>query len=168
MDRCGLGTLLFEARAKEDIVLLKDGYIGGFTGYRNTNQVAVIPHGETRIGWCCETRNHQGIAFAHMRIGDMDNDGYDEVCTGRVCIDHNGQAVLMRLQDPIWANNPLASYTTLQLADLFPERPGLEAFTAITSSGDTVFIPLPMARTVSIESTRVLPMSILPALEMWI
>ena len=60
----------------------------------------------------------------------MDNDGYDEVCTGRVCIDHNGQAVLMRLQDPIWANNPLASYTTLQLADLFPERPGLEAFTA--------------------------------------
>ena len=123
----GLGHV-FSKEGPEDVILLKDGYIGGFTGYRNTNRVAAIAYGETKIRWSYETRNHQGIAFAHMRIGDVDGDGYDEVCTGRVCIDHDGQSVLMHLEDPIWKGNPFASYTTLQVGDFFPERPGWEAF----------------------------------------
>ena len=119
---------LFAREGPEDIVLLRDGYIGGFTGYRDRNTVAAIRHGDTRIAWSFQTDHHIGIAFAHMRIADIDGDGYDEIVTGRVAIDHDGTPLPMRHQDPVWGDNRLASYTTLQVADLFPERPGLEAF----------------------------------------
>ncbi|MBN2309780.1 MAG: hypothetical protein JXR94_12460 [Candidatus Hydrogenedentes bacterium] len=123
----GLGHL-FSTSGPEDVILLKDGYIGGFTGYRNTNRVAAIRHGEQAIGWAFETEPHQGIAFAHMRVADVDGDGFDEICTGRVCVDHDGTRELMRLEDPFWGHLRLGSYTTLQVADLFPDHPGLEAF----------------------------------------
>ncbi len=123
----GLGHL-FSPAGPEDLILLQDGYIGGFTGYRSTNKVGAVKQGRRTIAWIYETPPHQGIAFAHMRVGDVDADGFDEICTGRLCIDNDGKTVLMRLVDPVWGRNPLSSYTTLQLGDLFPEHPGLELF----------------------------------------
>jgi len=123
----GLGHVL-STSGSEDVILLKDGYIGGATGYRNTNRVAALRDGSSSSSWVYETPYHVGIAFAHMRVADLDGDGYDEVCPGRICIDHDGATVLARHSDPVWGQSPQASYTSLQVADLDPGNPGLEAF----------------------------------------
>ena len=123
----GLGHV-FSTTGPEDMILLKDAYVGGYSGTRDTNKVGAVRHDEKVIAWTFETRDHEGIAYAHMRVADVDGDGYDEVCTGRVCIDNDGKTVLMRLRDPAWTGRWPESYVTLQVADLFPEHPGLEAF----------------------------------------
>lgn len=67
--------------------------------------------------------NHY-TAFANgnhnISVGDMDNDGFDEITMGACTIDHNGRL----------------KYTTgyghgdaIHLSDLMPDRPGLEVFT---------------------------------------
>lgn len=55
----------------------------------------------------------------NLRIGDVDNDGFDEVVYGACCIDHNGKGLY---------NTNLNHGDALHLSDMDPDRPGLEVF----------------------------------------
>lgn len=65
--------------------------------------------------------------FHHLRIGDVDEDGKDEVMNGAFALDHDGTV--------LW-NAGIAHGDRFRLSDINPERPGQEIFAIQQNAGD--------------------------------
>lgn len=57
--------------------------------------------------------------FHHIRIGDVDGDGKDEVMNGQCAVDHDGTL--------LWTSG-ISHGDRFRMSDIDPERPGLEIF----------------------------------------
>ncbi len=76
-------------------------------------------NGKLALQWA--HKNYSDVAeFHQVRAGDVDGDGYDEFVEGGYVIDHDG-TLLNRHQDVVHGDRHV-------LADIDPDRPGLEHF----------------------------------------
>ena len=66
-----------------------------------------------------ENKKHAGQGNHNLSVGDVDNDGRDEIVFGAMVIDDNGKGLY---------STGLGHGDALHLSDLDPERPGLEVF----------------------------------------
>ena len=65
------------------------------------------------------TENGNPSEFHHIRIGDVDGDGKDEIMNGACAVDHDGTL--------LW-NSRIAHGDRFRLSDIDPDRPGQEIF----------------------------------------
>jgi len=65
------------------------------------------------------SRNYQGQGNHNLAVGDVDGDGRDEIVYGACCIDDDGKGLY---------STGLGHGDALHLADIDPDRPGLEVF----------------------------------------
>ena len=65
--------------------------------------------------------------FHHIRIGDIDGDGKDEVLNGAYCLDNDGKVK--------W-NSGIGHGDRFRLSDIDPDRPGQEVFAIQQNAGD--------------------------------
>jgi rhamnogalacturonan endolyase len=66
-----------------------------------------------------EYRPYEGQGNHNLSIGDIDNDGRDEIVYGAMCLDDDGR--------PLY-NTRLGHGDAIHLSDIDPDRPGLEVF----------------------------------------
>jgi autotransporter-associated beta strand protein len=103
-------------------------------GYKFTNGVA--GNWEQKYTW---NREYQNAAeFHHIRIGDVDLDGKDEMLEGGYTLDDNGGLLFS-------AN--INHGDRFRMGDIDPSRPGLETFAIQQNSGDMLGQILYDART---------------------
>lgn len=95
-------------------------------GYYTQSNLAAYDFDGKKITlrWLHQSLEHgKNSAFgqgAHsVAVGDVDNDGCDEIIYGSATIDHNGKLL---------SSTGLGHGDALHLGDLIPERPGLEVF----------------------------------------
>ncbi len=72
--------------------------------------------------WTFDSNNHPGYSGQgnhNVSVGDVDNDGKDEIVFGAMAVDDNGQ--------PLWTTG-YGHGDALHLTDIDPDRPGLEVF----------------------------------------
>lgn len=70
--------------------------------------------------WRFKFHDHAGLSqFHHIRIGDVDGDGRDEVMNGQCAVDHDGSL--------LWSSG-IAHGDRFRLSDIDPDRPGQEIF----------------------------------------
>ncbi len=62
---------------------------------------------------------YEGQGNHNLSIGDLDDDGSDEIVYGAMCLDHDGT--------PLY-NTKLGHGDAIHLSDIDPDRPGLEVF----------------------------------------
>ena len=81
-------------------------------------------------GWCGddETPQVRGQGFHGMHAYDVDGDGFDEIIFGDAALDHDGKI--------LWNMN-MGHPDICYLADIDPDRPGLELFYAFESRQQT-------------------------------
>ncbi|HYO08783.1 MAG TPA: hypothetical protein VER17_07400 [Tepidisphaeraceae bacterium] len=61
----------------------------------------------------------QGQGFQNLKVGDVDNDGKDEILHGSICLDDNGS---------VKYSMGLGHGDQLNFSDMDPDRPGMEVF----------------------------------------
>ena len=83
-------------------------------------------------------KKYQGQGAHSTRCGDVDGDGKDEIVLGNMALDDNG--------DPLWSNGQRHP-DFIYLADLIPQRKGLEVATCREIDGVTGGLTLSCART---------------------
>jgi len=69
-----------------------------------------------------DTANWPGFAGQgnhNLTVGDVDNDGKDEIIYGSMCVDDNGQGLY---------TTQMGHGDALHMSDMIPDRPGLEVF----------------------------------------
>lgn len=71
--------------------------------------------------------SYTGQGNHNLRVGDVDNDGYDEIIYGSCTIDNNGKGLY---------TTGLGHGDALHLSDYIPERPGLEVMAVHESGGN--------------------------------
>ncbi|WP_242689190.1 rhamnogalacturonan lyase [Pedobacter sp. SYSU D00535] len=81
-----------------------------------------------------EWKNYSGMGNHSLSVADVDNDGKDEVCIGAMTVDDNGKGLY---------TTGLRHGDALHLADLDPDRPGLEVFGVHESEERTVALQTP-------------------------
>lgn len=92
-------------------------------GYYHNFQIWAVEYtgGELQVRWKFNTDpnypSYRAQGNHNLSIGDVDNDGYDEIIYGACAIDHNGKGMY---------STGLGHGDALHLGDFDPERPGLE------------------------------------------
>jgi rhamnogalacturonan endolyase len=84
--------------------------------------------------WVFNSDNNSGYSGQgnhNLAVGDVDGDGFDEIVSGQSCIDHDGK--------PLWRTG-LGHGDAMYLGDLNPDRPGLEMWQCLESSGGAVLL----------------------------
>ncbi len=107
--------------------VLGRGYAGPQSGFSARNEVAAYDfrNGELSVRWVFQAAtNGQNPGYvgqsAHsITVGDVDNDGKDEIITGASALDDNGALLY---------NTGLGHGDALHMTDMDPSRPGLEVF----------------------------------------
>jgi rhamnogalacturonan endolyase len=69
---------------------------------------------------------YAGKGNHNLSVGDVDDDGKDEIVYGNVCIDDNGKG--------LWAESDFGHGDAMHLADIDPSRPGLEKWGIMENS----------------------------------
>lgn len=78
--------------------------------------------------WRFKFHEHKGLSeFHHIRIGDVDGDGKDEVMNGQCAVDHDGTL--------LWSSG-IAHGDRFRMSDIDPDRPGQEIFAIQQNAGD--------------------------------
>jgi len=85
-----------------------------------------------------EYSDYRGQGAHTLQVADVDGDGKDELVIGSACIDHDGK--------PLWTTG-LGHPDALYVADIDPDRPGLEIFFGIEPSHPSGAVCLADART---------------------
>ena len=97
---------------------------------------------ELRQRWYWESTGDYAayrVQGAHtLQVADVDGDGKDELVIGSACLDHDGR--------PLWTTG-LGHPDALYVADIDPDRPGLEVFFGIEPSRKSKGVCLADART---------------------
>lgn len=92
--------------------------------------------------WQFKFNNEPGIdghsRFHHIRIGDVDGDGKDEVMNGVICVDDDGTM--------LWSSG-ISHGDRFRMSDIDPERPGQEIFAIQQSAHDMLGQVIYSART---------------------
>ncbi|HEX7714685.1 MAG TPA: rhamnogalacturonan lyase [Bacillota bacterium] len=84
------------------------------------------PHGMDGRNAAFATITTQG---AHtLTAADVDNDGCDEIIAGAATIDHNGHLLYSSFAPLNGVNTRLGHGDSIHVADIIPDRPGLEIF----------------------------------------
>jgi len=81
---------------------------------------------------------YRGQGAHTLQVADVDGDGRDELIIGSACIDHDGK--------PLWTTG-LGHPDALYVADIDPDRPGLEIFFGIENRSKSKAVCLADART---------------------
>jgi rhamnogalacturonan endolyase len=110
------------------------GYAGPQSGFNARNEVAAYDYanGQLSVRWIFEAATNGANAgyvgqTAHsITVGDVDNDGKDEITTGAAALDDDGTLLY---------NTGLGHGDALHLSDMLPSRPGLEVFMPHESPG---------------------------------
>lgn len=77
-------------------------------------------NGEFKELWRFRFYDHSGLSeFHHIRIGDVDGDGKDEVMNGQCAVDHDGSL--------LWTSG-ISHGDRFRMSDIDPDRPGQEIF----------------------------------------
>jgi rhamnogalacturonan endolyase len=80
-------------------------------------------NGSLNRRWTFDTDNgyssYAGQGNHNLSVADVDNDGYDEIIYGSMCVDHNGSG--------LW-NSGLHHGDAMHVSDIDPSRPGLEVW----------------------------------------
>jgi len=116
-------------------VVMGRGYYGPRRGLQARNEVAAYDFraGRLSLRWHFrsatdgENRGYVGQGAHSLTVGDIDNDGRDEVVYGAAAIDHDGTGLY---------TTGLGHGDALHLADMDPARPGLEVFMVHESPRD--------------------------------
>lgn len=103
------------------------GYARPQAGLNARNEVAAFDYrnGQLSLRWLFETATnganpgYVGQTAHSVTVGDVDNDGRDEVITGAAALDDDGTLLY---------NTGLGHGDALHLSDMDPSRPGLEVF----------------------------------------
>ena len=78
--------------------------------------------------WNFRFHDYQNLSeFHHIRIGDVDGDGKDEVMNGQMAVDDDGTL--------LWSSG-IAHGDRFRMSDIDPDRPGLEIFAIQQNAGD--------------------------------
>ena len=78
--------------------------------------------------WRFKFHEHKNLSeFHHIRIGDVDGDGKDEVMNGQCAVDHDGTL--------LWTSG-IAHGDRFRMSDIDPDRPGQEIFAIQQNAGD--------------------------------
>lgn len=78
--------------------------------------------------WRFKFHEHKGLSeFHHIRIGDVDGDGKDEVMNGQCAVDHDGTL--------LWTSG-IAHGDRFRMSDIDPDHPGQEIFAIQQNAGD--------------------------------
>jgi len=85
-----------------------------------------------------EPSDYRGQGAHTLQVADVDGDGRDELIIGSACIDHDGR--------PLWTTG-LGHPDALYVADIDPDRPGLEIFFGIENRSKSKAVCLADART---------------------
>jgi rhamnogalacturonan endolyase len=97
---------------------------------------------DLRRQWCWESTgrdsSYRGQGAHTLQAADVDSDGKDELVIGSACIDHDGKS--------LWCTG-LGHPDALYVADIDPDRPGLEIFYGIEPSRASKAVCLADART---------------------
>jgi rhamnogalacturonan endolyase len=97
---------------------------------------------ELRQRWYWESTGdyaaYRGQGAHTLQVADVDGDGKDELVIGSACLDHDGR--------PLWTTG-LGHPDALYVADIDPDRPGLEVFFGIEPSRKSKGVCLADART---------------------
>ncbi|QNU65479.1 carbohydrate-binding protein [Ruminiclostridium herbifermentans] len=104
-----------------------------------TRMVAVaydFRDGKLTQRWIFDSNNSGNSAFAgqgnhNLSVGDVDNDGFDEILNGTSVIDHNGNG--------LWTTG-LGHGDAMHFGDLDPNREGLEVWTALEGEKGAVLL----------------------------
>lgn len=92
--------------------------------------------------WQFSFNNEPGIdghsRFHHIRIGDVDGDGKDEIMNGVICVDDDGTM--------LWSSG-ISHGDRFRMSDIDPERPGQEIFAIQQSAHDMLGQIIYSART---------------------
>ena len=91
---------------------------------RMTVSALDVVDGKLKVRWIFDTGFNSntpgwGDGNHNLMVGDVDNDGKQEICMGSTMIDDNGKL--------LWCNRK-GHGDAMHLGDLVPERPGLELF----------------------------------------
>ncbi len=86
--------------------------------------------------WVFDSNTSGNAAWAgqgnhNLSVGDVDNDGYDEILNGTSAIDHNGKG--------LWTTG-LGHGDAMHFSDLDPNREGYEVWTALEGSQGAVLL----------------------------
>ncbi|MEO2044957.1 MAG: hypothetical protein ABGX16_00100 [Pirellulales bacterium] len=103
------------------------GYAGPQSGFNARNEVAAFDYrnGQLTLRWLFEAATngansgYVGQTAHSITVGDVDDDGRDEVITGAAALDDDGTLLY---------NTGLGHGDALHLSDMDPSRPGLELF----------------------------------------
>jgi len=78
--------------------------------------------------WRFKFHEHKNLSeFHHIRIGDVDGDGKDEVMNGQCAVDHDGTL--------LWTSG-IAHGDRFRMSDIDPDHPGQEIFAIQQNAGD--------------------------------
>lgn len=95
-------------------------------GYRFVNGKATT-WGEKFPTWSRNNKSPWPSEFHHIRIGDVDLDGYDEMLEGGYAVDHDGDMLF---------SAGISHGDRFRVGDINPDRPGLETFAIQQNAGD--------------------------------
>nr|WP_235715964.1 dockerin type I domain-containing protein [Acetivibrio cellulolyticus] len=93
-------------------------------------------NGKLEKRWVFDSNDSGNSSYAgqgnhNLSVGDVDGDGRDEIISGMACIDDNGKG--------LW-NTKLGHGDSMHFGDLDPNRPGLEVWGCLESSGGAVLL----------------------------
>lgn len=95
-------------------------------GYTFVNGKATT-WGEKYPTWSRNNKSPWPAEFHHIRIGDVDLDGYDEMLEGGYAVDHDGDMLF---------SAGISHGDRFRVGDINPDRPGLETFAIQQNAGD--------------------------------
>ncbi len=95
-------------------------------GYNFVNGKATT-WGERFPTWARNTKSPWPAEFHHIRIGDVDLDGYDEMLEGGYAVDQDGDMLF---------SAGISHGDRFRVGDINPDRPGLETFAIQQNAGD--------------------------------
>ena len=125
VDRFLAGTAYLDGRNPS--LIFSRGYYGPQSGYQSRNEVAAYDFrdGELSVRWIFKAstngpnREYIGQGAHSLTIGDVDQDGFDEIVYGASVIDHDGTGLY---------STGLGHGDALHMSDMDPTRPGQEIF----------------------------------------
>jgi rhamnogalacturonan endolyase len=128
VDRFTVGVAYLDGQRPS--IILGRGYYGPQSGGQARNEVTAWDYrgGQLTLRWYFKAAlnrdnninsNYVGQGAHSLTIGDIDNDGKDEVVYAAMAIDDDGR--------PMWSTG-LGHGDALHLSDMDPARPGLEIF----------------------------------------